>query len=72
MLFGQRLLSEEAEDDALEDVLLRDRRLHVLHQLVSGLDVLFPQVVDDQVEPGLRQDVHERREDLQERNDSDD
>ena len=57
-------LADGEVGDALENVLLRRRRRHVLHQLKRLLHLAVMHVVDDQVEPRLGHQADERREDL--------
>ena len=65
VLSAVHLLAEGEVGDALEDVLLRARRLDVLHQLERLLHLVVVHVVDHQVEPRLGHHPHQRRQQLE-------
>ena len=65
MLLLLSRLSDHCMDDSFEDVLLGDDALHVLDQIVGFIDLIILEVVDDEVQPSLRDDIDERRKDLE-------
>ena len=65
VLSGVHLLAKGEVGDALEDVLLRARRLDVLHQLERLLHLVVVHVVDHQVQPRLGHHPHQRRQQLE-------
>ncbi len=59
------LLSKRRIHNALENILLRGRRLEVLDQPIGLFQVALTQEVDDEVEARLGDDVNQLREDLE-------
>ena len=64
VIFLVTLLANHSMYDSLEDVLLGQDTLHVLNELVSLVDIIILQVVDDEVEARLRDHVNQRRQHL--------
>mmetsp|Transcript_15480 Transcript_15480/g.46477 ORF Transcript_15480/g.46477 Transcript_15480/m.46477 type:complete len:259 (+) Transcript_15480:434-1210(+) len=64
MLARARLLAQRGEDHALEDVLPGDRRLQVLDEVERLHGLVRAKVVDDQIQPSLRNDVEQGRQHL--------
>ena len=60
-----RVLPDHGMDHSLEDVLLGHYALHVLNQVVSVVDLIVLQIVDDEVESGLWDHIDEWWEDLE-------
>ena len=65
MLFLLSVLSSDCMYYCLEDVFLGYNTLHILYQLIGFIHFFILQVVDDKIESGFRDDIDQRRKDLQ-------
>jgi len=59
------VLADDGVDNSLENVFLWKDTFHVFDEVVSFVDLVVLQVVDDEVEAGLWHELNQRWEDLE-------
>lgn len=59
------ILSDDCVHYCLENVLLGHNTLHILDQVIGLGGLLIFQIIDNQVQSGLRNDIYKRRQHLQ-------
>jgi hypothetical protein len=55
------VISDNGVNNRLKDVFLRDHAVHVLDEVVGLVDFVVLEVINDEVQPGLGEDVNEGR-----------
>lgn len=65
MVFVVCVLTNNGVDNSLQNVLLGVDAVHVFDQVVSFVDFIVLEVVDDEVESGFVEDINKRWQDLE-------
>lgn len=59
------VLADKSVNDSLKNVLFRHDTVHVLDQIEGLVNFIVLQVINHQVQSGFRENVHQRRQDLE-------